>query len=453
MSNFRAVDRGTAYLLPPSVDEWLPADHLARFVVEIVEQLDFSNLTQQYRGSGSEAYHPQMLAALMLYGYATGTYSSRKIEQACYDSVAFRFIAANTHPDHDTLCAFRRRFLSELQTLFVQVLSIARQMKLLKLGTIALDGTKVHANASRHNALSHGRASQLEEQLKKEVAELLRRAEQTDRAEEKAPLDIPAELARRETRLAAIAAAKAEIERRAAERLAREQAEYQARLAAREQKAKDSGKRPGGKPPEPPGGGVKPTDQVNLTDPESRIMPRSGGGGFDQSYNAQAAVDTDSMLIVAARLIDTPADARQVAPMLEQLKSLPEALGTPETLLADAGFYSAANVQHCQAAGIEPLLARRRDQHYLPWYERLTEPAPIPETADATERMLHRLKTPAGRALYGLRKQTVEPVFGIIKHAMRFRQFLLRGKAKVSGEWQLVSLAYNLRRLQRLAAA
>jgi transposase/IS5 family transposase len=453
MSNFRAVDRGTAYLLPPSVDEWLPADHLARFVVEIVEQLDFSSLTLQYRGAGTEAYHPQMLAAVLLYGYASGTYSSRKIEQACYDSVAFRYIAANTHPDHDTLCAFRRRFLPQLQGLFVQVLQIARQMKLLKLGTIALDGTKVHANASRHNALSHARASQLEEQLKREVAELLRRAEHTDKAEEKAPLDIPAELARRETRLTAIAEAKAEIERRAAERLSRERAEYEARLAAREQKAKDSGKRPGGKPPQPPSAGVRPTDQVNLTDPESRIMPRSGGGGFDQSYNAHAAVDTDSMLIVATRLLDTPADARQVAPMIEQLKRLPEPLGSPDTLLADAGFYSAANVQHCQAAQIQPLIARRRDQHYLPWYERLTEPAPLAESADAVERMLHRLKTPAGRALYGLRKQSVEPVFGIIKQAMRFRQFLLRGKAKVTGEWQLVSLAYNLKRMQTLAAA
>jgi transposase len=366
MSTFRAVDPGTAYLLPPSVDEWLPADHLARFVVEIVDQLDFSSLTQQYRGAASEAYHPQMLAALMLYGYATGTYSSRRIEQACYDSVAYRYIAANTHPDHHTLCAFRRRFLPQLQSVFVQVLQIARQMKLLQLGTIALDGTTVHANASRHNALSHGRASQLEEQLKKEAAEFLRRAEQTDKAEEKAPLDIPAELARRETRLSAIAAAKAEIERRAAERLARERAEYEAKLAAREQKAKDSGKRPGGKAPAPPTGGVKPTDQVNLTDPESRIMPRSGGGGFDQSYNAQAAVDTDSMLIVATRLIDTPADARQVAPMLEQLQRLPEELGSPQTLLAYAGFYSAANVQHCQAAGIQALLARRRRSQRRP---------------------------------------------------------------------------------------
>jgi transposase len=453
MSNFRAVDRGTAYLLPPSVDEWLPGDHLARFVVEIVEQLDFSALTVQYRGSGSEAYHPQMLAALMLYGYATGTYSSRRIETACYDSVAFRYIAANSHPDHDTLCAFRRRFLPELQKLFVQVLSIARQMKLLKLGTIALDGTKVHANASRHNALSHGRASQMEERLRQEVAELLRRAEHTDKAEERQPLDIPAELALRATRLAAISEAKAEIERRAAERLAREQAEYEAKLAAREKKAKDSGKRPGGKPPAPPSGGVQPKDQVNLTDPESRIMPRSGGGGFDQSYNAQAAVDTDSMLIVATRLVDTPADAKQVLPMLEELAQLPAELGRPETLLGDAGFFSAANVEHCRQAQIEPLLARRRDQHYLPWYERWGEPAPVPDTANATERMLHRLKTPEGRALYGLRKQTVEPVFGIIKHAMRFRQFLLRGKAKVSGEWQLVSLAYNLKRLHGLAAA
>lgn len=453
MSNFRPVDRGTAYLLPPSVDEWLPSDHLARFVVEIVDQLDFSVLTEQYRGSGSEAYHPQMLAALLLYGYATGNYSSRKIEQACYDSIAFRYIAANTHPDHDTLCAFRRRFLPELQRLFVQVLSIARAMKLLKLGTIALDGTKVHANASRHNALSYGRAMQLEEQFRGEVAELLRRAEQTDKREEQAPLDIPAELARREQRLAAIAAAKAEIEQRAAERLAREQAEYEAKLAAREQKAKQSGKRPGGKPPEPPTGGVRPTDQVNLTDPESRIMPRSGGGGFDQSYNAQAAVDTDSMLIVATRLIDTPADARQVAPMIQELQRLPESLGQAHTLLTDAGFFSAANVQHCHNAHIEPLLARRRDQHYLPWYERLTEPAPIAATADALERMLYRLKTPAGRALYGLRKQTVEPVFGIIKQAMRFRQFLLRGKVKVTGEWQLVSLAYNLKRLHALVWA
>ncbi len=352
MSHFRSVDRGTAYLLPPSVDEWLPSDHLARFVVEIIEQLDLTGLSSQYRGSGSAAYHPQMLAAVLVYGYTTGTYSSRAIERACYDSIAFRYIAANTQPDHDTLCAFRRRFLPELQRLFVEVLQIARQMQLLRLGTVALDGTKLHANASRHHALSYQRAGQIEVQLQAEVRELLQRAERADRQEAQSALDIPAELARRETRLAAIAAAKLEIERRAAERLALEHQQYQAKLAAREQKMKDTGKRPGGRPSAPPAGGVRPTDQVNLTDAESRIMPRAGGGGFEQSYNGQAAVDTDLMLIVATRLVNTPADARQLEPMLAQLAELPAALGTAETLLADAGFFSAANVAHCEQARI-----------------------------------------------------------------------------------------------------
>lgn len=452
MSNFRAVDRGTAYLLPPSVDEWLPADHLARFVVEIVEQLDLSGLTKQYRGAGSEAYHPGMLVALLVYGYATGTFSSRRIEQACYDSIAFRYIAANTHPDHDTVCAFRRRFLKELSGIFVQVLQIAGQLKLLKLGTIALDGTKVHANASRHSALSYRRAGELEEQLKREVQELLHRAEQADSAEARQPLDIPAELARREARLAAIAQAKAEIERRAAERRAAEQAAYEAKVAAREDKAKKTGKRPGGRPPAPPTGGVRPTDQVNLTDAESRIMPRSGGGGFEQSFNAQAAVDAESRLVVATGLVNTPVDAQQIEPMLESLAKLPEELGKPDKLLSDAGYFSAANVAHCERRGLVPYIARRRDQHHVPWYERAAPPEPLPAEADAVQRMAHRLRTPEGRALYALRKQLPEPVFGIIKHAMRFRQFLLRGLQKTRGEWQLVALAYNFRRLHVLTA-
>lgn len=451
MSNFRSVDRGTGFLFPPSVDEWLPEDHLARFVVEIVEQLDFTALSGQYRGSGSAAYHPQMLAAVLIYGYATGTFSSRAIERACYDSVAFRYISANSHPDHDTLCAFRRRFLPQLRKLFVEVLVIARQMKLVKLGTVALDGTKVHANASRHNALSYKRAGQIEQQLQQEVASLLAQADRIDAQEARAPVDIPAELARREARLAAIAEAKIEIEKRAAERLAQEQLQYQARLAAREQKAKDTGKRPGGKPPAPPSGGVRPTDQVNLTDQESRIMPRAGGGGFEQSYNGQAAVDTDSMLIVATALTHSPVDVRQLSPMLETLKAQAPALGQAHTLIADAGYFSAANVARCQEARITPLIARRRDQHYQPWYERFAPPAPLPPDADAVQRMAHQLQTAEGRARYGLRKQTVEPVFGIIKQAMRFRQFLLRGQQKVAGEWQLVALAYNLRRMATLA--
>jgi len=295
MSNFRQCDRETPYLLPPSVDDWLPSDHLARFVVDIVEQLDLSPLTRQYRGAGSAAYHPSVLLGLLIYGYATGTFGSRRIEQATYESLAFRYIAANTHPDHDTLCTFRKRFLPEIEALFVQVLSIAREMKLLKLGTVALDGTKVHANASRHSALSYGHAGKIEAQLQAEVEELLARAAAADAEPLPPGVDIPEELARRDARLQAIRAAKAELETRAAERDTVAQAEYEAKLKAREEKTKRTGKKPRGKPPAPPSTGVRPDDQVNLTDPDSRIMPASGGG-FEQCYNAQAAVDTDRVI-------------------------------------------------------------------------------------------------------------------------------------------------------------
>ena len=446
MSHFRQCDRDTRYLLPPSVDEWLPKDHLARFVVDIVDQLDLSALTRQYRGAGSAAYHPSMLLALLIYGYATGTYSSRRIEQASYDSLAFRYIAANTHPDHDTLCTFRKRFLKEIEALFVQVLGIAKEMKLLKLGTVALDGTKVHANASRHSALSYGHAEKLEAQLQAEVKELLGRAEAADAEALPEGLNIPEELMRREARLQAIAQAKAEIEARAAERFAREQAEYEAKVKAREDKEKRTGKKPGGKPPSPPTCGPGTKDQVNLTDRDSRIMP-APGGGFEQSYNAQAAVDTDTMLVLATELTQAANDKQQLVPMLEALGELPEELGSVTQLLADAGYFSETNVTACIDASIEPLLAVGRESHHVPWQERFCEPPPPPESADAVAQMKYRLETPAGRALYGLRKQTVEPVFGIIKAVMRFRQFLLRGLEAVSGEWSLVTMAWNIRRM------
>jgi transposase len=446
MSHFRQCDRDTPFLLPPSVDEWLPEDHLARFVVDIVDQLDLSAMIRRYRGAGSAAYHPSTLLALLIYGYATGTYSSRRIEQATYDSLAFRYIAANTHPDHDTLCTFRKRFGREIEALFVQVLGIAKEMKLLKLGTVALDGTKMHANASRHSALSYGHAEKREAQLQAEVKELLARAEAADAEPLPEGLDIPEELVRRETRLQAIRDAKAEIEARADERFAREQAEYEATVKAREDKEKRTGKKPRGKPPTPPTAGPRTKDQVNLTDPDSRIM-LAPGGGFEQSYNAQAAVDTDTMLVVATNLTQAANDKQQLSNMLDALGALPEDLGTVTQLLADAGYFSEANVSACVDASIEPLLAAGRDYHHLPWQERFGEPPPPPEPADAVAQMKHRLKTRAGRAAYGLRKQTVEPVFGIIKAVMRFRQFLLRGLEAVSAEWSLVTMAWNIRRM------
>ncbi len=446
MPNFIQTDRKTDYLLPPSVDDWLNEDHLARFVVEVVDQLDLSNLTRQYAGRGSKAHHPATLLAILVYGYATGVFSSRRLERATYDSVAFRYIAAGTHPDHDTLATFRRRFLDELAGLFVQVLELAREMKLLKLGTVCLDGTKIHANASRHSALSHGHIEKLEVQLKAEVQDLFAQAESADQANVPDGVSLPDEIKRREDRLAAMAAAKVKISARAEERYQREKAEYDEKMAARTAKEKDTGNKPGGKPPQAPTPGPKDSDQINLTDAESRIMPVSGGG-FEQCYNAQAAVDVATMLVVATGLTQAPNDKEQVAPMLETLKAQAAVLGTAERLIADTGFSSEKNIKACEAAGIEPLIAVARDEHHPGWRERHSEPLPLPTDATPMQAMAHKLKTKAGRAAYALRKQTVEPVFGIIKSVMGFRQFLLRGLARARGEWSLVCLAWNLKRM------
>ena len=446
MSNFRQVDRETGFLLPPSVDEWLPERHLARFVVEVIERLDLSALVGSYRGSGSASYHPSVLLGLLVYGYATGVVSSRKLERATYDSVAFRFIAANDHPDHDTIATFRRRFLAEVEGLFVQVLLLAREAGLLKLGTVALDGTKIQADASRHSALSWEHAQKIEAQLRAEVAELMALAEAADQADVPDGMSVPEELARREDRLARIAAAKAAIEARAAERFAREQAEHQAKLAAREEKARKTGRKPGGRPPAPPAASPGPSDQVNLTDADSRIMPVAGGG-FEQAYNAQAAVATGSLLVVAGDVVQATNDKQQIIAMLARLGRLPEALGKPRTLLADSGYFSEANVEACAAARIAPLIAPGRERHHRSWRERFAAAPPPPDAPPPLDAMMHRLATPEGRQTYALRKQTPEPVFGIIKSVMGFRQFSLRGLDKVRGEWNLVTMAWNLKRM------
>jgi len=452
MSNFRQVDRATGFLLPPSLDDWLPERHLARFVVEVIDHLDLAAMVKAYRGSGSASYHPGVLLGLLVYGYATGVFSSRKIERATYDSVAFRFIAANDHPDHDTIAAFRRRFLKEIEGLFEQVLLLAREAGLLKLGTVALDGSKVHANASRHSALSYEHANRVEAQLKAEVAELMALAEAADRADLPDGMSVPEELARREDRLARIAAAKAAIEARANERLARQQAEYQAKLAARAEKTENTGRKPGGSPPAPPPAGPGPKDQINLTDADSRIMPVAGGG-FEQAYNAQAAVAAGSLLVVAGDVVQAANDKAEVTPMLAALAALPDALGRPETLLADSGYFSEANVTACAAAGIAPLIAPGRERHHRSWRERFAAAPPAPADPTPVETMVHRLATAEGRALYALRKQTPEPVFGIIKSVMGFRQFSLRGLDKVKGEWRLVTMAWNVRRMFALRHA
>ena len=452
MSNFRPVDRETRYLLPPSVDEWLPERHLGRFIVEVIEGLDLGRMDRAYRGSGSASYPPRMLLGILVYGCATGVFSSRKLERATYDSVAFRYIAANDHPDHDTIATFRRRFLKDIEKLFVEVLKLAREMGMLQMGTIALDGTKVHANASRHSALSHEHATKIEAQLQFEVVDLLAKAEAADKADVPDGMSIPDELARREERLRKIAQAKATIEARAKERHAREKAEYDAKIAAREAKIAAMGKKPGGKPPAEPVEGPAPSDQVNLTDEESRIMP-AAGGGFEQCYNAQAAVAAGSLLVVAVDVVQAANDKNQVEPMLGKIGALPEELGKAEHLLADTGYFSAANVDACEKAGLEPVIAMGRQPHHPPLSERFAPAPEAPKDPTPVEKMAYRLKTPEGRALYALRKHTPEPVFGIIKSVLGFRQFSMRGLEKARGEWSLVTMAWNLKRMFALAAA
>ena len=410
MSNFRPISRAMDFLMPPSVDEWLPQRHLARFVVEVIEGLDLRVMSGSYRRSGEASYSPHLLLGLIIYGYATGGFSSRKLERATYASVAFRFVAANQHPDHDTIANFRRRFLPQIEALFVQVLGVAREMGFLQMGTVALDGTKIHANASRHSALSYEHASKIESQLKAEVADLLGKAEAADQADVPDGMQVPKELALREKRLAEIARAKVVIEARAKERHARERAEYEAKMAARDAQAAQTGKKPRGRAPQPSVEGPLPSDQVNLTDEESRIMPVAGGR-FEQCYNlsagiptdqsrsvgtfasfAQAVVAADSLLVVATDVVQATNDKQQLAPMLGKLAELPGELGKVGELLADNGYYSENNVNACAAAGIEPMIAIGREAHHPSLAERLAaDPEPPRDDPTPMEAKRHCL--------------------------------------------------------------
>lgn len=449
-SKFIEVDRETLYLLPPSLQDWLPEKHLARFVVEIVDQLDLRSLKEAYVGCGLQPYNPVMMVALLFYGYATGVFSSRQLERNTYDSVAFRFIAANSHPDHDTIANFRRRFLPALGELFTQILLIAHQMKVLKLGSVSLDGSKVKANASKHKALSYERACKQEAQIKAEVAALLKKAESADQSDLPDGMNIPEELDRREKRLSAIAAAKAELEKRAAERHAVEQAAYEKKAAKRAEKEQKTGKKSKGRKPKLPKAGPTGKEQLNLTDEESRIMP-TPGGGFEQSFNVQAGVDTASKLIVTAHVSQQPNDKQELEPALKSLAALPKELGNATELIADSGYFSDKNVNACEEKKIIPYIAAEKQSHHQSLKERFSEPPSLPDDADSITKMKHRLKTTAGKAVYAQRKITSEPVFGIIKAVMGFRTFMLRGHEAVGGEWLLVCMAFNIKRLYALA--
>jgi transposase len=401
---FKKVDYDRALDLTVRLGDCLPPDHLARFVVDSVAQLDLSALYAHYGSRGGEPYAPEMLLSLLLYGYATGVFSSRKIERATYEAVPFRFIAGNMHPDHDTLAAFRRTFLPELKELFVQVLLLAQETGVLKLGTISLDGTKVHADASKRKAISYKRLLELETQLRAEVEELFALSEQSEQPEVPDGLVVHNEIARRQGRLVRLAEAKVVLEARAKERVAVEQAEYEAKLAQREERERTTGRRPSGRPPTPPTAGSRDGDQYNFTDPQSRIMKSSTHAGFEQDYNAQIAVDQKSLLIVGYALSNHPNDSQEAEPTLS---AIPAAIGTPEAAALDAGYLGPATLDACAKRGIEPYIATGRDPHHPSWQQRFAPlPDPAPEDASPQVKMAYKLKTALGKAIYGARKCT-----------------------------------------------
>jgi transposase len=459
-ARFVDLDRQTPMFLPYDLREWVPDGHIVHFILEAVEQIPTAHFQVNHRGTGSEQYPPTMMLALLIYCYATGRFGSRTIEAASYSDVAVRYLCANHHPDHASICAFRSANEAAFQAAFVTVLQLAQHLKLTKVGAVSIDGTKIQANASKHAAVSYARAGEMIAQLELEVQELMQRAQQAENQETKDALDLPAELTRREDRKAALQQARQVIEARAQEVAATRQADYDAKQAQRQQQ-RDEGKKPRGPEPKPPGGTPEPKAQYNFTDPQSSIMKAGNGSHFEQSYNAQAAVD-QALLIVGERVSTAPNDKRELGPTVGAIS--PVVAPQVETILVDSGFYSEAAVQAVEqntdgtATGRTVLAAVTKLSHHKTVADILPQPEPPEPGPQATpkEKMAHRLQTAAGKALYGLRKQTVEPVFGIIKEVLGFRRFSLRGHAKVSLEWTLVCVSYNLKRLftlKNLAAA
>ena len=430
--------------------EVLPANHLARYVVDIIAQLDLSRIYEQYAARGGEAISPEVLLGILFYGYASGVFSSRKMERATYESIPFRYVAGGLHPDHDTIAHFRKTFLVEIQELFVQILLLAQSAGVLRMGNISLDGSKIHADASKSHAVSYGRLIELETQLKGEVQELFDLGEHADQGETQIPdgLNLEDEMAIREKRLAQLAEAKKVLAERANERYIIEQAEYEAKLKKRTEKARKRHGKPRGQAPQAPQPGPQDKDQYNFTDPESRVMKNSTNTGFDQHYNAQVAADQESMLIIANALSNHPNDKQEAIPTLD---AIPEQIEKPEAVAMDNGYFSEANIRECEKRGIEPYIATGREPHHMDWktffQTQLEAPA---ENASAVIKMAYKLQTEIGHAIYRLRKSTIEPIIGIVKEILGFRQFSLRGLKAAAGEWSLVCLAFNLKRMHIL---
>jgi len=450
---FQPYEPGQSLLLPPNLNDWLPEGHPASFVRDVVAGLDLSAIYDAYApGSkgGRPPCDPRMMTGLLLYAYCVGKPSSRKIETATYESVPFRVLAADQHPDHDTIADFRKRHLDALSGLFLQVLGICQRAGLVKLGHVSLDGTKVRANASKHKAMSYGRMKKKRAEIVAEVKELLARAEAVDTEEDakygkgKRGDELPEELRFRETRLAKIKEAMAELEAEAKAEADARRAEIAEKEEERREKEERTGKGTPGRKPEAPSNKPGDRKQRNFTDPDSRIMKDGATKSFEQCYNAEAAVDAGSQVIVAADVTQEANDKKQAEPMSEQVKA--NAGEAPEKLSADSGFFSEANVKYLEGEGVDAYVATEKMKHG----ERPPPPrGPIPKDATTKQRMQRKLRTKKGRETYSKRKSSVEPVFGQIKDARGFRRFLLRGLEAVRAEWRLICLTHNLLKLFR----
>jgi transposase len=448
---FKTADYEKTLDLEINLRDVLPLEHLSRFIVDVIAQLDLIGIYNQYGELGAPPYAPEILLGLLFYGYATGVFSSRKIERATYEVIPFRFIAGDMHPDHATIAAFRKQFLPELKDLFVQILLIGQELGHLQLGNVSVDGSKIHADASKSKAVSHKRLLAIEAFLQTEVEELFALAEAADGGQLPEEMNVEDEIERRQQQLERLAEAKKVLEARAQVRFEAERTEYEAKLREREEKAAKTGQKPRGRHPKPPVPGPRDNDQYNFTDPESRIMKNANNSGFDQHFNTQVVVDHDSRLIVGNWLSDQPNDKQAALPTID---TVPPELGIPAAANLDTGYFSQDNINGLEARGIDPYIATGRSPHHQSWQTYFAhELLPPAEDASAKVRMAYKLSTEIGDALYRLRKSTVEPVIGIIKEILGFRQFSLRGLANAAGEWTLVCLAYNLKRLNTLKTA
>jgi len=460
---FRDCNLDQKLLLPASLHDWLPEGHLARFVADVVETLDLSAMYAKYEGRdgrGLAAYDPRMMVRLLIYGYCRGVASSRRIERGTYEDVAFRYLAADQHPDHDTIANFRKEHLTTLSQLFVQVLRLCQQAGLVKLGHVALDGTKIKANASKHKAMSYERMGEAEKKLEAEVKALLEEAARVDAEEDgkygrgRRGDELPVELRRRETRLQKIREAKAALEEEGRERAEEEKRRVEAQLKERARQEAERGRKLGGRAPEVPDpqqAQPEPKAQRNFTDPDSRIMKDGATKEFVQAYNAQAAVDSHAQVIVAAEVTQEANDKKQLVPMLEQVKIMTGS--RPQQATADAGYFSEASVTDARLEGIDLLVAPDRQKHGEkeagatgPLVENVPPLSPTTSPAQTMRAKLHR---PQAAAVYKMRKAVVEPVFGQIKEERGFRRFLLRGQVKVRAEWNLICATHNLLKLFR----